>query len=235
MFNNFYHGTIRKMMVAFVSMFDNINITLDNGKNIRVPIHYANRSKFLEVLQQDSDKLQAVKNTTVPIMGYEMTSLALASERMTNVMNKITENIIKTDSKKYTYNRVPYDINFELYVATNRLEDSFKIVEQIIPFFTPELSMKVVDSNELNVKSNVTFTLNAVSFSVETEGSLDDRRIILWQLSFTAKTFLYQDIKSANLINNITINIDDFDSNRLTTITGDYINGNIEFTESGDY
>ena len=50
MFTTFYNGSIRKMVVAFGSLFNKIDIdrTESTGtKHIRVPISYSSKEKYL--------------------------------------------------------------------------------------------------------------------------------------------------------------------------------------------
>lgn len=222
MFYNFYNETIKRNLLAFSSLFDDINITLENGKTIRVPIHYSTKDKFVDVLVANKDLKNAQKNISLPVMGFEMAGLNYAPERMTNSLNKITKKNLNSDgTKSYAYNKVPYDINFDLYIATHRLADSFKIVEQILPYFTPEITIKILDNPELLTETNIHIVLTSASMSVENNDTMEDGvRVITWQLSFTMKSFLYSDVKRQSIITKSTIGISDVDlNNKFATIS----------------
>lgn len=203
MYKNFYHKSLKRVIVAFGSLFDNINITLGNGKEIRVPIHYAQKEKFTEVLSKQPDKNAAIKNVTMPVMGYEIIGLNYAPERNKNPLHKM-RNCNDKDAD-YMYNRVPYDIMVELYVATKRLDDSFKIAEQILANFAPEISVKVKEIPELDIEGKIDFNLTSSSFSVNYEDDFNTVRWIEWQFSFTIKTYMYRHIDQQTIIKNAVV------------------------------
>lgn len=201
MYRKFYHQTIKRNIAVFATLFDGIHIDLANNKEVRVPIHYAPKEKFIEVATRRPDIHNVIVDVQLPVMGFELISLNFAPERATNKLQRITANAVKPDgTRDYMYNRVPYDLQFELYVATTRLEDGHKIVEQILPFFAPELTVAIKAVEGMVEDSNVTVVLTSVSPSIEYESGLSDKRVILWQLSFTVKTHLYSDIKSQRVI-----------------------------------
>lgn len=204
MFTNFYHGSFRRTLTAFTTMFDNIEITLDNKKTITVPLHYAQREKFMEVVEKIGDKTSPIKNVTMPIMGFEMSSLNPSPERAKNQMHKISN---LNDKKEFMYNRVPWEVSFELYIATKKLDDSFKIVEQILPTFSPGLAIKVKDFPKFSGESSMIFDLTSASMDIQYEDDYSDVRHILWNISFTVKTYLYRDIKQSERIQNVLINV----------------------------
>lgn len=203
MFHNFYYASFRRTMVAFASLFDEIEITLDNGKNIIVPLHYAQKEKFIEVITAQPNKTSSIKNISMPIMGFEITSVNYAPERNKNQLHKLR----KCDSgSDFMYNKVPYDVNFELYIATKRLDDSFKIVEQILPNFSPGITVKVKDFPEFDAESNITIELTSASMNIEYEDDFSDVRHITWQISFSIKTHLYRDVKHGKQIESVIVN-----------------------------
>lgn len=193
MFTNFYNGSLRRTLIAFGSMFDDVNITLDNGKIVRVPIHYAQKEKFIEVLASQPDKTSKLKNISYPVMGYEVIALNYAPERNKNQLNKIKNCV----TGEFMYNRVPYDIMIEMYVATKRLDDGFKISEQILPNFAPSLTIRVKEHPDMDIESDMIFTLTASSFNVEYEDDFSTVRTIMWQFSFTVKTYMYKHVQDS--------------------------------------
>lgn len=206
MFNNFYHGSFRRLIVAFGTMLDNLVITTDNGKDIRVPVHYAQKEKFVEVLAQRPDVSAPIKGISYPVIGYEIIALNYAPERNKNQMNKIRNNADFV-SGSYMYNRVPYDVMFEVYFAVKTLDDGFKIAEQILPVFSPGLVIKVLDIPEFNIENNLIIDLTSSSFTVEYDGEFNDVRHIMWQLSFTTKMFLYRHIDNAEIITKAVVDV----------------------------
>ena len=75
----FYHQTIRKYVVLFGTLFNDLNIEKKNSSgNVvsrqKVPIAYGPKQKFLTRIRQDPniDRQVAIQ---LPRMGFEMTSL----------------------------------------------------------------------------------------------------------------------------------------------------------------
>lgn len=210
----FYHETIKKLIVAFASMFDELQIELDDGRTITVPITFSQREKFIDDMAKgvEMDIDGANFNTQFPKMGFEFAGLNFAPERHVNPLSTL-EGHDADGNEISVYNRVPYDLQFALIVGSRKLEDSLKIVEQIIPFYTPELVLTIKDLNEFEQETNVPFVLNSVSSNIEYEGSYETQRSILWELQFTAKCYFYPDIKSGLTIRQTIMNLTnkDFD------------------------
>lgn len=210
----YYYNTIRKVTVAFGTIFNEMKIVRDNGKVIPVPLQYSSKEQFISIILgpagiDDQTKVEE----TLPRMGFEMTGMNYASERKTNTMEKIVDR--QSAQPKYMFNRVPYDINFTLYIAARKLDDSFRIVEQILPYFTPELTVKIIDKEDYGISTNVPFVLNSTSYQVDSEGDPLDRRTVLWQLDFTAKAYLYAATRDTGLIKKAIVDLSDLDSEAL--------------------
>lgn len=207
MHKKFYHGTTKKMIVAFSTVFDGITIDLDNGKEITVPLHYAQAEKFLQKINKYSDLEDTVKPIAMPVMGFEWVSMNYEPERHTNTMNKMQDRKLQNE-RKYMYNRTPVAWNFELYVAVQRLNDGLKIIEQIIPFFTPHLNLRVRGVEEIDEPDNVQLILTSFSHDINYADGMDEIRNIVFQFSFTLKGYLYQDVKKHKTIKDTIINIE---------------------------
>lgn len=207
MHKKFYHGTTKKMIVAFSTVFDGITIDLDNGKEITVPLHYAQAEKFLQKINKYSDLEDTIKPIAMPVMGFEWVSMNYEPERHTNTMNKMQDRKLQNE-RKYMYNRTPVAWNFELYVAVQRLNDGLKIIEQIIPFFTPHLNLRVRGVEEIDEPDNVQLILTSFSHDINYADGMDEIRNIVFQFSFTLKGYLYQDVKKHKTIKDTIINIE---------------------------
>jgi hypothetical protein len=212
MFEHFYHGSIRKLVVSFGSLFDEIYVSRKNAdgteeKKIKVPISYAPKEKFyrkIVELNQSGDRKSV--ESIVPRMAFEITSMVYDPSRKLNSLNKIfTTKDEKDKTFSYSYNEVPYTVEFNLNVMTRNIDDGYQIVEQILPYFTPDFTVSL-NFNELYKKIDVPIVLNSVSSSEEYEGSLaDERRMITHTLSFSAKSYVLGPIKQGGLIREIRL------------------------------
>lgn len=227
----FYHGTIKKVIATFASLFKDLTITTDSGKVIPVPLHYAPKQKFLEVLAHNADGLQLQNDIALPVMGFEMPSMNYDAARMTNPLtqpHKKRYDPNNPDTVRYMYNSIPYDFNFELYIATNTTTDAFKVVEQILPFFTPNLTVTIKDNIEFDIQTNITFDLTAVSYTIEYEGAYTDKRTIQWQISFTAHAYIHSNPREINRIKEIIVNLSEKGFDEIyETMLGDIDNNGV--------
>ena len=89
----FYWGTIRKAIVAFGNMFNNITIERkDAAGNVvqlqRVPLAYSPQQKFLAKIKQQPNVDNANFQVILPRMGFEMVSLDYDPNRKISPMQQ---------------------------------------------------------------------------------------------------------------------------------------------------
>lgn len=212
----FYHSTTKKIIVAFATVFDEITIETDHGDIITVPLVFAQKEKFIDDIQKgiEYDMDAITYDTVMPRMGFEISGLNFAPERHVNPLNRFED---ETDDGEEVmmYNRIPYDITFDLFIGARKLEDSLKIVEQIIPFFNPELTITIKDKQDFKHETNVPIVLNSSALQIDYQGSLDTKRVIMWTLNFTAKAYYYPDVRESRRIKQTIMNFGESDFDRV--------------------
>ena len=192
----FYHQTSRKMVVAFGSLFNNIEVRRTDSADavtevIKIPLSYGPKDKMLVRISQDPS-LNPKVALTVPRMGFELTSMTYDGARKLNTMGR---NVKKgTTGLKKQYNPVPYNWDFSLYVFVKNAEDGTQILEQILPFFTPDFTVTMTLISGMTVKMDIPLVLNSVTSEDSYEGDFATRRSIIWTLSFLMKGFLYPSV-----------------------------------------
>ena len=189
----FYHEIMRKTVIAFGTVFNDINVRHQDstGKdisNIKVPIAYGPRQKFLARLQQQPDLNKAVQ-ISLPRMSFEMTSIDYDSTRKSGV----TQTFKAQDGKKFkkVFMPVPYNLGFELNVLTKTQDDALQILEQILPFFQPGFTLTIDLVKQIGERRDVPLVLQDISFTDDYEGDFDTRRALIYTLNFTAKTYMF--------------------------------------------
>ena len=88
----FYHETIRKIIVAFGTLFNDIHIVRKNNsgditQSMKVPLAYGPKQKFLARLDQDAD-LQSKVAITLPRLGFEIQDMQYDPARKLNRVQK---------------------------------------------------------------------------------------------------------------------------------------------------
>jgi len=192
--NYHYHEIIRKTIIGFGTLFNNIHIKHYDKDDtnvideLRVPLAYAPRQKFLARLTQQSELNKSVA-ITLPRMSFEMVSLQYDPSRKTGV----TQTFKASDGTnlKKVFMPVPYNIGFELSIYCKLNDDALQIVEQIIPYFQPSLNVTINLVESIGEKKDIPIVLNNISFTDDYEGDFSTRRALIYTLSFTAKTYLF--------------------------------------------
>ena len=129
----------------------------------------------------------------LPVISFEMMGLRYDGSRKLPTINRFAvQDPVNKNNLTYEYNPVPYNIDMKLYVYVKNNEDGTKIIEQILPFFTPDWTLKVIMIPEMNLEMNVPIVLNNVSFEDNYDGDFKDRRAIIWTLDFTIKGYFYE-------------------------------------------
>jgi hypothetical protein len=235
--NIFYHSITRKIIVAFGSLFSDIKIDRKNNEGISeqvlaVPIAYAPKEKWLVRIDQDPT-LDKHVYTILPRMSFEITGMNYDSARKTNRTSYITCGDIESGVSK-VYAPVPYNIDINLYILTKTQEDALQIVEQILPYFTPEYTLSIKAIPESNIITDIPIIINSVSVQDDYDGDFQTRRFVTYTLSFTLKSNMFGPVYSGGLINRTLIDMTDSKSEILLAsfdATGDITTGQID-TES---
>lgn len=210
--NPFYHGIVRKSIVAFGSLFSNIQIDRkDNGsvdgdtlQRIKVPIAYAPKEKWVVRIDSDPSLTNHVY-TVLPVMSFEITGMSYDTTRKMNRMNKIT--CYDGNGMKSTHVPVPYNIDITMYVIAKTQEDVLQIIEQIFPYFTPDYNLKIKVVPETNTFIDVPVVLNSVAVQDDYDGDFQTRRFVTYTLNFTMKANLFGPVDSGGVIEDTTVNV----------------------------
>jgi len=244
--NRFYWGTIRKSIVAFGNMFNNITIQRTNtdGEVVqlqRVPLSYSPKQKFLAKIRQqpsvDSTNFQVI----LPRMGFEMISLDYDPNRKISPMQQ-SRTINSSTSASAQYAPTPYNVSLLLYIYAKNQDDGLQIIEQILPYFNPDYNLTMKAIPELDIKNDLPILLNSIGFQDDYEGDMTTRRAIIWTLSFVMKLNFYGPINKQGIINKVNANTfrDSALTNQLQSITvqgtGDLANtipiGNVQYLDT---
>jgi hypothetical protein len=201
------HDSLRKYIIVFGTVFNDIYINrLSNAgevlQTLKVPLTYGPKDKVLSRLEQ-SPRLDNQVGIILPRISFEMTTLEYDSTRKLNTLNKLTKQSATAgtdDEVKYQYQPVPYDMQFEMNILVKNAEDGTRIVEQIVPYFTPDFTVSVNLVPEVDGPRDIPIILNSITSQDEYEGSFEQRRALIWTLSFTMKGYLYGPTKKSKLI-----------------------------------
>ena len=203
---HFYHESLRKVVVAFGTIFNNITIhRTDSSGNVvqslKVPLAYSPKEKFLTRLEQQSNLDNREFSITLPRMGFEIAGISYDASRKLQKLGKFKAvKSSATNIMDYQYNPVPYNISFNLFSFTATAEGGLQIIEQILPYFQPDYTVTINAIPSMGIKRDVPIILNSVNYEDTYDGSYTTRRAVNYTLNFTAKTYLYGPVYSQRVI-----------------------------------
>ena len=209
-----HHDTLRKYVILFGTIFNDIWITRDNAngesiQTLKVPLSYGPKEKFLARLEGNPSLSNKV-GVVLPRISFEMTSFQYDSERKLNTLNRLYRqptNNGTDDRIAYQYMPVPYNITFQMSIMVKNAEDGTRIIEQILPYFTPDWTPTVNLVPEIGATFDIPIILNDVNVTDTYEGSFEERRAIIWDLTFTLKGYLFGPTKKSGLIKHAQANM----------------------------
>lgn len=225
---HFYNRTIRKIVVGFGTIFNDIQLiryTRDMStevERLKVPLSYGAKEKYMTRLASDPDLTKSI-STSVPRISFEMVGMSYDSSRKGVTTGRNFSVGANNSTLKSQYAPIPYNFDFNLSVYVRNTEDGAQIMEQILPFFTPDFTVTMDFISPMDQKYDMPIILNSVSTSTEYEGDMMSTRLILWDMTFTAKAYIWPPVKTSEMITKSTANTY---MNFANTANGDIISAN---------
>lgn len=210
--NYSYHKIIRKVIVAFGDMFNNIKLARYDANGVEqehflVPLLYGGKEKYVSRLEGDPNLDKKVQ-ITLPVMSYEMTDMSYDAGRKLNSNFKNISSHGEQNTVLGVYNPVPFDFDFSLFAYVRNFEDGAQLMEKILPYFTPDYTISVNLLPEMGIIKQLPIVLKSVSHENDYEGNYDsDVRRIIWTLNFTVKGYLYGPVSEPKIIRSSITNI----------------------------
>lgn len=189
----YYHEIIRRTVIAFGTLFNNINIRHKDSSDasiseIKVPLAYGPIQKFLARIEQQPELNKPIA-MTLPRLSFEMTSIQYDPTRKANITQSFKA--LDGNNLKKVYLPVPYNIGFQLNLISKIQDDALQVVEQILPYFQPSFNLTVDLVDSIGEKRDIPVVLDNVSFTDDYEGDFSTRRILIYTFNFTVKTYLF--------------------------------------------
>jgi len=208
MLNNspFYFQLVTKYVSYFGSLFNDLYITRDDPSDgepnqlIKVPVSYASKDRILVRVDADPE-INKTSAITLPRMSFQMTGMQYDADRKLQSTGRMVRKGDTANKMKMQYNPVPYNLNFELGVYAKNVEDGLRVVEQIVPFFTPELTATLNLIEDMDEIIDIPIVLNSIDFDDRFMGDFkSERRSTVWTLNFTLKGYLYGPVRQKPII-----------------------------------
>tara|TARA_B100000900_G_scaffold30488_1_gene23155 strand:+ start:5157 stop:6155 length:999 start_codon:yes stop_codon:yes gene_type:complete len=207
--NYTYNKVIRKCVIAFGTLFNNIEVRKETGGNtvqkMKVPLAYGPKQKFLARLegQPELNKKVAI---TLPRISFELSGLSYDSSRK---LSPITVDKVKEGKNvRQIYTPVPYNLDFNLSILSKTNDEALEIVEQIVPIFQPSYNVTIKIIDDVNEMRDIAIVLNSLNYSDEYEGNFDQRKLTTIDASFTVKAYIFGPTATAKPIKKAKVDYD---------------------------
>lgn len=212
MFGYYYNKNLRKLVVGFGALFNNIEVSHtdpDTGSpfNIRVPIQYAPQEKFIQRLLNPSSITDGTRiEFQVPAMSFIMTSISPDASRR---IGRYASNINNSSGGNCQANgnqikaQIPVNVALDLYIYTRHTDDMLQIVEQIMPFFVPDHIIEL-DMNEVQQNVQIPIVMASSNITEKYDGEFSSRRLNIGTFRFVAKTWIFGEVTPVTTITDST-------------------------------
>jgi hypothetical protein len=227
----FYHSHIRKAIIAFGTIFNNIVVQRKNSEgeyaqSLRVPLAYSTKQKFLARIASVPTIDPANIAITLPRIGFEITGLNYNPTRKINIL---TKNIAvgagdDTNKLRSQFTSTPYDMSISLYIFAKNQDDGLQIIEQILPFFNPDFCVTINDVPEMGIKRDLQITMEGIDYEDQYEGDYAQRQSVIWTLNFKLGLNFYGPVELQGIIRTAIANtyandIADINNGQRYTVT----------------
>jgi len=196
-------------VVLFGALFNDIFYVRETAARARkerqkVILNYAPKEKFLTRLRSDPTLTKSIQ-TTLPRMSFVMTGMRYdPTRKQESTIRHRARNSANTAYPQAQYVGVPYDFTFGLSIYARNIEDALQIVEQILPFFTPDYTVSAQVSQELDVVKDIPIILDSVDEKIDYEGAFaDGTRMVMWDMGFTLKGYLFGPVANTAIIKGV--------------------------------
>tara|TARA_R110002167_G_scaffold364005_2_gene585153 strand:- start:1344 stop:1880 length:537 start_codon:yes stop_codon:yes gene_type:complete len=141
-------------------------------------------------------------------MSFEVTSMSYDPQRKLQRTKRHKQEIETDNTALITaYTPVPYNFDIELNVMVKNSDDGAQILEQIMPFFTPEFHVTMNEMSSLGIKRDIPIIMTSLTTSDTYEGDFLTRRALIHTLTFTVQGFVYGPTKNIEIIREVNVNV----------------------------
>ena len=208
----FYNKNIRNIVIQFGTVFNDISVRRVDNSNVvqeefKVPIAYGPAEKFLVRLREAIDVTKGKVGLTLPRMSFEFTSITYDPARKLQTTKKHKKVHASDNTKLITvYNPVPYNFDFTLSIMVKNSDDGTQILEQILPYFTPEYHVTMHEMSTMGITRDIPIIFTGLSTEDSYEGDYLTRRALIHTLSFVVQGFLYGPTSDVGIIRTVDVN-----------------------------
>lgn len=205
--NYSYFSIIRKTTLQILDIFNDIQVKRydKNGNVIKVignvPLRFGPKSKIWNWIEQKNF------DVVLPAISVYFSGIEYDTERVAGIQGRVLGNPNYTSGIYSKIDKpVPYDLLYKVTIWTKYYEDLNQILENVLPYFQPFVYITIkepVTKDLLNFRVD----LEGISSGSNEDYSVEDRRVISWDLSIRVKALLFKfiDTDAGKLIKTIYV------------------------------
>lgn len=208
----------RRLLTGFMEFFSYIELeryssSFTQRKLQKVPIQYCPTDKWYQIYNSSSARKNMNLDNNIastemqwilPRLSVSLINIVYDSDRHLNKTLILPSEVIN-GSVNIQRIGVPYNLEIELSSISKNMDDAFQIMEQIVPFFSPSISIDVKILED--IPESVAITLNSVNFDFPQEVSEEEERFFIITYGFTMRANYYFQKSSTPVptINTVTV------------------------------
>ena len=223
------YSTIRNITVVFGSIFSNFHVRKYNSdgtiskKSTVVPLQYSAKDQYAIWLEQQmrlpTGNIEI--GTKLPRISFEMNGFSFAPEKGINTNIPVFRKSLSNDGYTLKANApISYKFDFTLTIWAKQMDDSIQILDQILPLFAPEISVKIKESKTLQIYNDITIILQSVSKNDNYQSGFDENRFISWDLQFEVYANIIPSPEKISVIREVIIETTE-------DVSSKYVNGEL--------
>lgn len=215
-----YRSAIRTVTVVFGSLFNDIYVRKYNTdgsvseERRKVPILFSEKSQYFTWI--DNKMRRPDSGTKVglalPRLSYELTGLAPDEQRQLNPhLYRTGTPQVNSDSPFSNKEHSPaaYTFNYTLTLWSNDMDTSIQVLEQILPYFKPEVAVKVKEEQDLPIMNDLQVVFSGISKQDNYTEGFEVNRFIQWDMEFAVHSNIWSPSAEGKIIKEIVIDIND--------------------------
>lgn len=211
--NYFYHQRTRTAVATFGKLFNDIYVLRKNSagaivSTLKVPLSYGPKQKFLERIAEQADLVEDDKVAIkLPRMSFEITSIAYDTQRQLPKANDFNRAGSTVNQRNKFRSGQPYIITFELSIFAKSQDDALQVMEQIIPYFSPQYTLTIKPFADFDtISEDVPIVLNGVGMNNDYQGELGARQTIEYNLTFDMHIYYHGPISEQDIVRRVDAN-----------------------------
>jgi hypothetical protein len=207
---HFNYNILGKTIVQFLDIFNDLHVARydKDGKILKylsIPLKFAPKTK--QWYWKERREKGNVDDKIFPTMAVILNDVQYSPDRKTNKNFRIKSGE-KEKSMYRLFSPVPYDFDFEVKVAAQYMADITQIVEQILPYFDPNVVIRIsfdeIGIDGINIEPLellVTYEGSSKEFPVDL--GEEDYRVLEWTFNFKVQGFLFKPMEEVGTIRKV--------------------------------